>query len=260
MISSAPFTMTLNFSENNEIMTNSDGFKYVNVMPGQNLNLTIIVHDQLQLPAHYTLASLLVHTSTATVEHIMYNSREEGTMIINDTFHTICHTSLLLAVELFVWYRQGATGNGVQDLLTLPHTTPRNQPHHSTVATLDTQQTDWITWRNFFLSNALNSLSPNWMACWSIEPREYFPVNQPTARLLVQVVEPSIEPVVCCVHLAPICASSLTVDWNVSVKCELLERPEPPAHHAEGRVRGCVNQSRVERGLSCHACGCRASC
>ena len=31
-------------------MTNSDGFKYVNVMPGQNLNLTIIVHDQLQLP------------------------------------------------------------------------------------------------------------------------------------------------------------------------------------------------------------------
>ena len=50
MISSAPFTMTLNFSENNEIMTNSDGFKYVNVMPGQNLNLTIIVHDQLQLP------------------------------------------------------------------------------------------------------------------------------------------------------------------------------------------------------------------
>ena len=35
---------------------------------------------------HFTLASRLVHTSTATAEHIMYNSREEGTMIINDTF------------------------------------------------------------------------------------------------------------------------------------------------------------------------------
>ena len=49
MISSAPINMTL-LSDNKEISTNPEGFKYIRVMPGQNLDLTIMVYDQQQQP------------------------------------------------------------------------------------------------------------------------------------------------------------------------------------------------------------------